>query len=109
MKQNFNRIALAALLAGVLSGCGGDPEWVSVYEDCKLQMAEATKQMKENSDAAGEDNPQAQAMIGAMSNMAMAMGMAACESIKQMCEPDPDGDACRVMVEEYKKDKANRE
>ena len=50
-------------------------------------------------------NPQAKAMVDAMGNMAMAMGMAACESIKQMCEPDPDGGACQTMVQEYKKSK----
>ncbi len=101
MQQHFKRIALAGLLAGGLSGCSGEPEWVEVYEDCKQQMTDASKEMKANS----EDNPQAKAMADAMGNMAMAMGMAACESIKQMCEPDPDSGACQAMVQEYKKGK----
>jgi CHASE3 domain sensor protein len=84
-----------------LYGCSGEPEWVEVYEDCKQKMAEASEEMKANS----EDNPQAKAMVDAMGNMAVAMGMAACETVKQMCEPDPDGGACQTMVQEYKKNK----
>ncbi len=103
MQRHFKHITLAALLIGGVSGCGGEPEWVEIYEDCKQKMAEASAEMKANS----EDNPQAKAMVEAMGGMAMAMGMAACESIKQMCEPDPDGDACQVMVKEYKKGQDN--
>ena len=99
MKQNFKRIALATLLTALLSGCSGEPEWVDVYEDCKQKMAEASEEMKANS----EKDPQAKAMIDAMGGMAVAMGMAACESIKQMCEPDPNSGTCQSMVQEYKK------
>ncbi len=105
MQHNLKHLTLAALLAGGVSGCGGEPEWVEVYEDCKQKMTEASEDMKANSEASAEDNPQAKAMMGAMSNMAMAMGMAACESIKQMCEPDPEGGACQTMVQEYNKNK----
>ena len=105
MQQHFNRIALTALLLGGLSGCGGEPEWVSVYEDCKQQMSTASEEMKTKQEEAAKDNPQAQAMINAMGSMAMSMGMAACESVKQICEPDPDGSACQAMVQEYKKSK----
>ncbi len=105
MQRHYKHIALATLLTGVLSGCGGEPEWVSVYEDCKQQMSAASEEMKANQDEAVKDNPQAQAMINAMGSMAMSMGMAACESVKQICEPDPDGSACQAMVQEYKKNK----
>ncbi len=101
MQQNIKHIALALLLAGGVSGCGGDPEWVEIYDDCKLKMNAASEDIKANS----EDNPQAKAMADAMGNMAIAMGMAACETIKQICEPDPEGGACQTMVQEYKKDK----
>jgi len=101
MKQNINRIAMASLLTALLSGCSGEPEWVGVYNDCKQQMTAAAEEMKENS----EKDPQAKAMIDAMGGMAMAMGMAACESIKQICEPNPDGSACQSMVQEFKKNK----
>jgi hypothetical protein len=107
MQQHFNRIALAALLTVGLSGCGGEPEWVAAYEDCKTQMTDISEQMKAESESSESDNPQAQAMINAMSNMAKTMGMAACESIKQMCEPNPEGDACQAMVQEYQKSKDN--
>ncbi len=98
-------ITITALLLLGLNGCGGEPEWVAAYEDCKTTMAEAAAQMKEKQEAAEEENPQAQAMVEAMGNMAMAMGMAACESIKQVCEQDPDGDSCQVIVREHQKDK----
>ena len=105
MNKRTLLIPLSAVLALGLNGCGSEPEWVAAYEDCKSTMAEAATQMKEEQEAAGEENPQAKAMVEAMSNMAMAMGMAACESIKQVCEEDPDGDACKIIVQEYKKDR----
>jgi CHASE3 domain sensor protein len=101
MQRKIKNIALITLITAGLYGCGGEPEWVEVYEDCKQKMTEASEEMRSSS----EDNPQAKAMVDAMGNMAMAMGMAACESIKQMCEPDPDGGACQAMVQEYKKNK----
>ena len=108
MKQYLNRIALVTLLMGGLSGCGGEPEWVAAYEDCKQQMTEASEQMRAKRESSESSDPQARAMVEAMSNMAMAMGMAACESIKQMCEPDPDSDACQAMVQEYQKDQERK-
>ncbi len=105
MNKKTLLIPLSALLLLGLNGCGSEPEWVAAYEECKTNMIEAGEQMKEKQEAAEEENPQAQAMVQAMGNMAMAMGMAACESIKQVCEEDPDGDACQVIVREYKKDK----
>jgi CHASE3 domain sensor protein len=108
MKLHIKHIALTTMIAGVLSGCGGEPEWVSVYEDCKQQIDAASAEMKEKTAAASEDNPQAKAMMDAMGNMAMAMGTAACETIKQTCEPDPDGTTCQTIVQEYKKDRDNR-
>lgn len=105
MKLNSSRIALATLLTTILSGCGNEPEWVEVYDDCKQKMSEVSEQMKENS----EKDPNAKAMIDALGGMATAMGMAACESIKQMCEPDPDGDVCQAVIQEYKKSKSGSE
>jgi hypothetical protein len=101
MQKQITNIALAALITVGLTGCSGEPEWVEVYENCKEQMTAASEEMKANS----EDNQQTKAMVDAMGSMALAMGMTACESIKQMCEPDPDGGACQTMVQEYKKNK----
>lgn len=105
MQQHFNRIALTVLVAGNLSGCGGEPEWVTAYNDCKVQMTDISEQMKSGDGSSASEDPQAQAMIDAMSNMARAMGMAACESIKQVCEPDSDSEACKVMLQEYQNSK----
>ena len=104
MKKKYNRIALVALLTTILGGCGSEPEWVEVYDDCKQKMTEVSEQMKENS----EKDPNAKAMIEALGGMATAMGMAACESIKQMCEPNPDGDVCQAVIQEHKKCNAGR-
>lgn len=103
MQQYFNRIVFAAVLVSGLSGCG-EPEWVAAYDDCKQQMTAASEKMKAERESNKSSDPQAQAMVEAMSNMAVAMGMAACESIKQMCEPDPDSDACQAMIKEYQQD-----
>ncbi len=104
MKQHLNRIALTALLMSGLSGCGGEPAWVAPYEDCKQQMTDASEKMKSERESNKDSDPQTQAMLETMSNMAVAMGMEACETIKRMCEPDPDSAACQEIVQEYQKE-----
>lgn len=104
MKKTYLAASLAAAMSFGLSGCGGEPEWVAVYDDCKGKMTEASEQLKSDMEASGEENPQAQAMAEAMGNMVITMGMAACETIKQTCENDPNGDACQAIVTEYQQD-----
>ncbi len=105
MKKAYLAVTFAAVMSVGLSGCGGSkPEWETVYEDCKAKMTEASEQMKSEAAASGEQDPQAQAMAEAMGNMVITMGMAACESIKQVCEEDPNGETCQGIVREYQKD-----
>jgi hypothetical protein len=104
MKKAYLTASLVAAISIGLSGCGGEPEWVAVYDDCNAKMEEASKQMKSEMAASGEENQEAQAMAEAMGNMVISMGKAACGSIKEVCEEDPDGEACQTIVQEYKKD-----
>jgi hypothetical protein len=99
MKKSLFLLLPAAVLTVTFSGCSSEPEWVGVYEDCKSKINAAAEEIKsENED--GEQNP----MAKAMQNMAVYMGMAACESIKQVCENDPEGNACQAIIAEAKKD-----
>ena len=75
----------------VLSGCGSEPEWVKIYDECKDKIEKSVAEMKQN-----QDNQ-------AMSGMLESMGNSACEMIKNTCESDPDGAMCQSIVDGYKK------
>jgi outer membrane lipoprotein-sorting protein len=105
MKKSHLAASFTAAVSIGLSGCGaGDPEWVAVYEDCNAKMEQASAQMQSEIEASGGKNAEAQAMAEAMGNMVISMGKAACGSIKEVCEKDPDGQDCQSIVQEYKKD-----
>jgi beta-lactam-binding protein with PASTA domain len=99
MKRHLLMLLPVAALTATFSGCSGEPEWVAVYEDCKSSVSKAAAEMKSENSSTGEQHPMAEAMEG----MVISMGMAACESIKQVCENDPDGDACQAVIAESKK------
>ncbi len=101
MKNSLLMLLPVAVLTVTVSGCSSEPEWVSVYEDCKSSINTAAEEMKSNNADSGEQHPMAEAM----QNMAVSMGMAACESIKQVCENDPEGGACQAIVAEAKQRK----
>jgi hypothetical protein len=101
MKKSYLAASLAAAVSLGLSGCGGEPEWVAVYNDCNTQMEQAAAQMKSEMEASGEENEEARAMAEAMGNMVISMGKAACGTIKEVCEQDPDGETCQAMLKEY--------
>jgi hypothetical protein len=104
MKKTYLAASLAAAVSIGLSGCGGEPEWVAVYDDCNAKMEEAAKQMKSEMAASGEENAEAQAMAEAMVDMAISLGKATCGTIKEACEEDPEGESCQSIVKEFKKD-----
>lgn len=82
----------------LLSACGGEPEWVAVYEDCKMQITTASDEMSKATD----ENPEMKAMMESMGNMTLNIGLSACEMIKTNCENDPDGAACQSIIEQSK-------
>ena len=99
MKKRLLMLVPVAVLTVTLSGCSSETEWVGVYEDCKERINTAAEEMKSENEGSGEQHPMAEAM----ENMVVSMGMAACESIKQVCENDPEGDACQAIVADAKK------
>lgn len=99
MKKSLLMLVPVAVLTATFSGCGGEPEWVGVYENCKESVSKAAEEMKSENEGSGEQHPMAEAM----ENMVISMGMTACESIKQVCENDPEGDSCQAIIAEYKK------
>lgn len=98
MNKNIKYFSLCIFTSMLLTACGGDPEWMAVYEECKLQMDEQISKMQTNLQEAG-DNPQAQAMLNSMNTMAINMAMTACEMIRTTCENDPDGAVCRAYID----------
>ncbi len=77
-----------------LSACSDKPEWVSIYNECKVQIQTSIDEMQQSPDA-----PQA------MGNMIQNFGMSACEMIKNTCEQDPKGAACQAIVNSHKEQK----
>ncbi|GEM_PF-6539859 len=77
-----------------LSACSDEPEWVSIYNECKEQIQASIDEIKQSPDA-----PQA------MGNMMQSFGMSACEMIKSTCEQDPKGAACQSIVNSHKEQK----
>ncbi len=88
-------LSATLLVALALTGCS-DPEWVSVYDNCISTMTTQSEEIK----ASSGDN----AMAKSMGNMALSLGMAACETIKTTCEDDPDSKGCRAMVDSYSRE-----
>ena len=48
-KQSLLTIACCGLFL-FLSGCGSEPEWVSIYEECKDKVGESVAEMNQNKD-----------------------------------------------------------
>jgi hypothetical protein len=101
--NNLKPVFLGAAVASLLAGCGGEPEWVSVYEDCKEQVSAQTAEMNQSNQQAAGDNPQMQSMMNSMNSMASNLAFSACEMIRTTCEADADGPACRAYVEQSRK------
>ncbi len=78
---------LTVTLFFLLSACSDEPQWVSVYEQCKDQVQQSTADINQSPDA-----PQG------MGNMMQSVGMGACEMIKNTCEKDPQGATCQAIV-----------
>ena len=67
-------------------GCGEEPKWKTMYNECKANVDASLVEMKK------DKNTQA------MGEMAQSMGMAACEMIKSTCENNEEGFSCKAMV-----------
>ena len=94
------KILIPSILVLTLAGCGSEPEWVAVYEQCKETVqVESKKITATGADSADEQNS---AMIESMNNMAINMAMSSCEMIRASCEEDADSATCRAYVGQRK-------
>jgi hypothetical protein len=91
------------LAALQLSGCGSEPEWVEVYEQCKETVESQSEQLSGIS--ADSDDEQNREMAESMGRMAMNMAMSACEMIRTSCEEDADSPTCRAYLEQAKQNR----
>ncbi len=100
MQSKLVALAAGSVLPLLLSGCGGEPEWKSVYAQCKSQAQSAVAEAN-NASHPGED-ARTKAMRESMNQAALSMALTACEMIRASCEHDPKGDTCRAIVENSK-------
>ncbi|MCU7800100.1 MAG: hypothetical protein KZQ70_08130 [gamma proteobacterium symbiont of Lucinoma myriamae] len=85
-------LSVSAVLS--LTGCGSEPEWVSIYNECQDSVNKGLDEMKQS-----PDTPKA------MGDMMESMGLAACEMIKTSCEKAPEGTMCQAIVNSHKEEK----
>lgn len=91
------RIALLASCIGLVA-CSDPAE--TAYKSCVAKVKDATAQADKN--ASDSKDPMGQAMAPAMKEMALTMGQAACDSIRQMCKQDPKGQDCQNAIATFK-------
>lgn len=91
-------LAVGAIMVASLSlsGCS-DPEWMGVYEECQTSMEAQSEKIR----AADTGDS---AMAKSMGQMALSLGLAACETIKSNCESDPDSSGCRAIMDSYSRE-----
>ena len=89
---------LTLMMTSLIAGCGGEPEWVGVYEQCKENVESQSEQIKNS--VAGAQDEQSRAMAESMGNTAINMARTACEMIRTSCEEDENSPACRAYVEQ---------
>ncbi|MES9881895.1 MAG: hypothetical protein ABW185_13535 [Sedimenticola sp.] len=95
---NLRSVTLSAALLTTLAltGCS-DPAWVGVYDNCTSSMTAQSEKIKASG---GGGN----GMAKSMGDMALSLGLAACETIKSTCENDPDSKGCKAMVDSYSRE-----
>jgi hypothetical protein len=94
MKTNALLTTVCALL--LLGGCATQPRWESAYEDCREQVESLSDILGPAED--GDD------LAAAVDSVAEEIGGAVCEAIRSVCEPEPDNEACRLVIEQYEYD-----
>lgn len=96
----LERVLLTTIFSLTLVACGGEPEWVGVYEQCKERVAAESEKIK--AVGAESDDKQSRALAESMGNMAINMAMTGCEMIRTSCEQDAEGPVCRAYLEQEK-------
>jgi hypothetical protein len=86
-------LRLALLTVFLLHGCATQPRWVAAYQDCQEQVALLGSVL-----GPADQGDEVSRTVDAL---AEEVGGAVCEAIRQVCEPDPNNQACRLVVEQY--------
>lgn len=92
----FKRSSLAVMMVLLLGGCATQPRWVSAYDDCREQVGQL-------SDILGPAD-EGDELARTVDSVAEEIGGAVCEAIRSVCEPAPDNEACRLVIEQYEYD-----
>ena len=87
-------IPLSALL--LIGGCATQPRWERAYEDCQEQV----EHLSDILGPADDDDE----LASTVDSVAEEIGGAVCEAIRSVCEPKPDNEACRLVIEQYEYD-----
>jgi len=92
----FPRFLLGMLL--VTAACSERPAWKRAYDRCRERTEQEVRALKKQS-AGGEawEGPLNELAAG----MAGGVGGALCESIRSICEPNPQGRACTEIVRAF--------
>lgn len=85
--KNKKWFVIVLLNLFLMVGCGEEPKWKTMYNDCKDEVNNSLIEAKKdkNTQSIGE--------------MAESMGMAACEMIKNTCEDNEEGFTCKALVD----------
>ena len=91
-KLSFLSVAIALLLGS----CATQPRWERAYEDCQEQVERLSGILGPADD--GDE------LASTVDSVAEEIGGAVCEAIRSVCEPKPDNEACRLVIEQYEYD-----
>ncbi len=87
---------LSVAIVLLFSGCATQPRWERAYEDCREQVERLSGILGPADD--GDE------LARTVDSVAEELGGAVCEAIRSVCEPKPDNEACRLVIEQYEYD-----
>lgn len=94
-----NFFAGLAVLSGLtLAGCTSSPRWEEAYERCLKKMNPSLEKMKNDQQGAEAGSDVEKEMKKAMVGLAEGMAVSMCETVKEVCQKDPEGAACEGVL-----------
>ncbi len=92
----IKRTLLSVVIVLLFSSCATQPRWERAYEDCQEQVARLSGIL-----GPADEGDELSATVD---SVAEELGGAVCEAIRSVCEPKPDNEACRLVIEQYEYD-----